>query len=140
MKPWMNNEILELIYERDAILTKSNSNKKDNDLRKLYNTLRNKVTKMIRKTKADHFQNKVEEHKDKPSPLWKQLQTIGYSNKSKEKSRIVLEIENEKCHDNKKITDHMCDFFTNVALILQRKFTFSLICTIQQYKFLYISI
>ena len=79
------------------ILTKSNSNKKDNDLRKLYNTLRNKVTKMIRKTKADHFQNKVEEHKDKPSPLWKQLQTIGYSNKSKEKSRIVLEIDNEKC-------------------------------------------
>ena len=123
-EPWMNNEILELIYERDAILTKSNSNKKDNDLRKLYNTLRNKVTKMIRKTKADHFQNKVEEHKDKPSPLWKQLQTIGYSNKSKEKSRIVLEIDNEKCHDNKKIADHMCDFFTNVALNLQRKFTF----------------
>ena len=89
-EPWMNNEILELIYERDAILTKSNSNKKDNDLRKLYNTLRNKVTKMIRKTKADHFQNKVEEHKDNPSPLWKQLQTIGYSNKSKRKIPYCL--------------------------------------------------
>ena len=100
-EPWMNSEILELIYERDNILKKSNLDKKDEELKKLYKTLRNKVTKKIRRAKANFFQNKVEEHKNNPKSLWKQLNTIGYSNKSKEKCRMVLEINIEKCHDNK---------------------------------------
>ena len=43
-EPWMNNKILELIYERDETLSKSNLDKADDELRKKYNRLWNKVT------------------------------------------------------------------------------------------------
>ena len=91
-EPWINNEILELIQERDKALNQANNERSNPDLRKYYNKLRNRVKKLIRKTKANFFQDKVEEHKDNPKLLWKQLNTLGYSNKSKEKSRMVLEI------------------------------------------------
>merc|ERR1712215_3552 len=86
-EPWMNNEILVLIYERDKTLIQSNNDKTNTELRKNYNKIQNKLTNLIRKTKANFFK-----HKDNPKLLWKQLNTLGYSNKSKGKSRTVLEI------------------------------------------------
>ena len=122
-EPWINSEILELIYERDKILSKVNSDKSNKDLRAQFNKMRNKVTKTIRQTKANYFRNKVEENKYNPKLLWKQFKSIGYRNKIKEKSRIVLDINNEKCFDSDKITNYMCEFFTNIAKNLQNKIT-----------------
>ena len=73
---------------------------------------------MIRKTKAEYFQNRIEEHKDNPELLWKQFKTLGYSNKCKEKSRTVLEINNKKCQDHKLIANHMNNFFLTIASTL----------------------
>merc|ERR1711989_194276 len=60
-------------------------------------------------------------HKSNPKSLWKQFKSLGYSNKNKEKSRIVLEIDNEKCFDPKKVAQHTCNFFINIATILKNK-------------------
>ena len=81
--------------ERDRALYKSNQNKDNPELRAKFNRLRNNVTKLIKKTKSNHFCNKVEEHKNNPKMLWKQFKSLGYSNKSKEKSKIILEINND---------------------------------------------
>ena len=59
-EPWINNEILELIYKRDKALIQSNNSKTNPDLRETYNKLRNKLINLIRKTKAIFFLNKVE--------------------------------------------------------------------------------
>ena len=98
-EPWMNEEILELIQARDRALHILNKNKEYTELRNEYNKLRNKVNKLIKQTKANFFQEKLVEHKDNSKLLWKQFKTLGYSNKNKEKSYIVLDIENEKCFD-----------------------------------------
>ena len=116
---WINSEILELIYERDNMLMQANSDKTNRDLRVQYNKLRNKVTKTIKQTKVSYFRNKIEENKNNSKQLWKQFKSIGYRNKSKETSLIVLEVDNKKCFDSKKIADFMCSFFTNVAKTLQ---------------------
>ena len=105
------------------MLLQANSDKNNRDIRVQYNKLRNKVTKTIKQTKVRYFRNKIEENKNNPKQLWKQFKSIGYSNKSKEKSRIVLEIDNKKCFDTKKIADFMCNFFMNVAKTLQDKIT-----------------
>ena len=120
-EPWINNEILELIEERDRALDQSRKERSNPDHRKYYNKLRNRVTKLIRKTKANFFQDKVEEHKDNPKLLWKQLNTLGYSNKSKEKSRTVLEINGEKCHEPKAVSNHMNNYFLKAAADLLKK-------------------
>ena len=118
---WMTSDILELIYERDRILTLANKNRSVKELRKQYNELRNKVIDKVREAKANYFSEKVEEHKNNPKSLWKQFKSLGYSNKNKEKSRIVIEIDNVKCFDPKKVAQHMCNFFINIATILKNK-------------------
>ena len=118
-EPWINEEILELIHARDRALLESNKNKTDVELRKVYSKLRNKLTRLIRQTKANFFQNKVDEHKDNPKMLWKQFKTLGYCNKNKDKSRTVLEIDNEKCFDSKKVANHMNNFYLTIASTLQ---------------------
>ena len=120
-EPWINNEILESMRERDKILYHSNRNKSDTDLRLKYNELRNKVTTMCRKAKASYFCNKIEEYKDNPKLLWKHFKSLGYSQKSKGNSKIVLDIDNEKCFDSKRIVEHINDFYINVASNLVSK-------------------
>merc|ERR1711888_88836 len=64
-EPWINEEILELIHARDRALLESNKNKTDVELRKLYSKLRNKLTRLIRQTKAleDTNRYKIEKYK-----------------------------------------------------------------------------
>ena len=104
---------------RDRALRISNKNKANPELRNQYNKLRNKVTKIVKQTKANFFQDKIDEHKDNSKQLWSQFQTLGYSHKNKEKSRMVLDIENEKCFDNKKVANHMNGFYLTIASTLQ---------------------
>ena len=114
-EPWIDAEILELMQERDRALFKANRNISDSELRKKFNRLRNRVIKQTRKAKSKHFCEKVEENKDNPKLLWRQLNTLGYSNKSKEKSKIVLEVNGEKCFDAKKLANTMGDYFFNCS-------------------------
>ena len=122
-EPWIDAEILEAIRERDRALQKANRNKNKPDLRATYNRLRNKVVNLVKRTKANHFCNKVEEHKNNPKELWKQFKSLGYSNKSKEKSKIILEINNEKCFDPIKVVNEFSIFFLTVAENLVKKIT-----------------
>ena len=46
--------------------------------------------------------------------LCKQLKDLGYKSKTEEAS-IVLNINNELCHDSKTIADFLIIFFTTVA-------------------------
>ena len=67
------------------------------------------------------MKKKIEKNKDNPKLLWRQLNTMGYSNKSKEKSKIVLEIDGEKCFDSIKLANTMGDYFLTVAEKLKNK-------------------
>ena len=120
-EPWIETEILEAMRERDRALYNANRNKDKPDLRATYNRLRNEVVKLIKRTKANHFCKKVEEHKDNPKELWKQFKTLGYSNKNKEKSKIILEINNEKCFNPIKVVNEFAQFFLTVAENLVKK-------------------
>ena len=120
-KSWIDIEILEAMRERDKALYKSNHNKDNPELRAKFNRLRNNVTKLIKKTKSNHFCNKVEEHKNNPKMLWKQFKSLGYSTKSKDKSRIILEIDNEKCFDPIKVAREFAKYFLTVAENLVKK-------------------
>ena len=53
--------------------------------------------------------------------LWKQFKSLGYSTKSKEKSRIILDINNEKCFDPIKVASEFANYFLTVADNLVKK-------------------
>ena len=120
-EPWIDEESLELIRQRDRALFKSNQNKSDYRLKTKFRELRNKATRVNRKKKAKHFQNKVEENKDNPKKIWDELKTLGYSNKSREKQSIVLEVDNEKIFDDTKVASVINNYYLNVAASLVLK-------------------
>ena len=120
-QPWINNEILEAMHERDRILYHSNRNKANEELRIQFNKLRNEVITKTRQAKNSYFSNKIEENKDNPKKLWDYFKPLGYSHKSKGKANIVLDINNEKCFDNKLVAEHFNNYYINVAANLVRK-------------------
>ena len=120
-EPWMNNKILELIQERDKALNLAIKNKTNNVLRQRFNFLRNKVQREVKKGKTDYFKNKIDENKNNPKQLWKQFKSLGYSNKSKVNSKIVLETDDEICFEPQKIAQYMNNNFFNIAFFLVNK-------------------
>ena len=78
-KPWINNEILKKIKERDKLLRKFNKCndpvQKQNFLQK-FKFLRNEITKTKRKAKADYYKNFFEKNINKTSSIWKGIRSI----------------------------------------------------------------
>ena len=66
--------------------------------------------------RSNYFSN----NKNDPKKLWKQLKDLGYKSKTEEAS-IVLNINNELCHDSKTIADFFNKLFTTVASELVKK-------------------
>ena len=120
-KPWMNNEIIELMRERDKALHHKNRNKGNTELRDKFNKLRNTVITKCRQAKNTYYSNKIEEHKDNPNQLWKHLKSLGYSNKSKGNSNMVLDINGKKCYDSLEIAEHSNGHYIDVAAKLVSK-------------------
>ena len=95
------------------------TNRHDSELnQELQRRLKNKVTRDIKSAKADYFQSKIEEHKNNSRKLWQHLKETGYSDKAREHSNIVLNIDNETCHEKPKIANHFNSFFTTIASTL----------------------
>ena len=113
-EPWINSMILELIWERDRLLFESNKDKANKELRKEFNMLRNKVQREIRIAKTNYFKDKIEENKGNSKGLWRQLKSIGYTSKSKNNCKIVLDINNKSCYEPKTIVEHMNNYFLNI--------------------------
>jgi hypothetical protein len=91
------------------------------DIYQAYCKQRNIVQKLCNKAKADYFNNQTELHKNDPKKLWKQFKKLGYQQKSKSDSKMVLSVNNENCHDDKLIANHFNSFFTTIASKLVEK-------------------
>ena len=120
IEPWITQEILGYIKERDHFLYlfKKHGNEEDY---KYFCKMRNQVQKEIRKAKSSFFSNKIEESKNGSKGLWQHLKDLGYKGDEKGKSNIVLNIDGENCHEAEKIANHFNSFFTNIASLLVQR-------------------
>ena len=57
----------------------------------------------------------IEENKNNAKKLWSHLKSLGYSNKSKKSSNIILKVDGEVCFDPLKVATHINTFFVTVA-------------------------
>ena len=91
----MNSAILDLIRQRDKALEYANRFKENGELRKQFNLLRNKVQREVKKAKSNYLKNKIEDDKKISKEIWRQCKTLGYSNKHKDNSKVILNTDNE---------------------------------------------
>jgi len=124
-EPWMCNEILDAIKERDNLLYRFRKHQEPS-VYKEYCKSRNKIQRDIKKAKSDYFSDKIEEHKSNPKKLWQQLKTLGYSSKDQSQSRIVLDIDGELCYNSNTVANYINYFYTTIADTLVSKLPTSL--------------
>ena len=124
-EPWMCSEILDAIKLRDNLLYRFKKEQQP-ELYSEYCRLRNKIQRDVKKAKSSFFRDKIEEVKFNPKKLWEQLKTLGYSNKSKDQSRVILNIDGELCFDPSRVANYINQFYTTIASTLVNKLPSSL--------------
>ena len=122
-KPWINNEILKKIRERDKVLKKYHRTKMP-DLKKdyydRYKVLRNSITKEKRDAKKTYYKEYFEQYKSNSSFIWKGIKSI-VNIKSSSKKDITLICENGKyIKDPQKISTIFNNYFATVGTNIDR--------------------
>lgn len=120
-EPWMNPEILAAIKSRNYTFSKFSKNR-DEQFYEEFKKKRNEVTGMIKKAKAEYFNDKIIENKSNPQQLWKCLKQTGYGNKLRTKAKnMILDIGGTVITGNKNIANCLNKFFNTIANTLVKR-------------------
>ena len=121
-EPWVTNEILEAIRDKDNLLGKAKRTRSEQDWVQAKKA-RNEVGRAVQNLKIDYLKTQQTTHQNDPKEFWKSISTIS-PGKAKSSTQIWLkdstsgiEIEPEN------IPDHMNSFFTNVGPQLASRHT-----------------
>ena len=74
MPPWITDEFISLIHERDSALAKAHRTNTEDDWAKAKH-LRNKVNNVTKRVKRDYFEQEINSSSDSKT-LWKTLKKI----------------------------------------------------------------
>ena len=113
---WFTPEILDAIKSRDRHKSLGN---KDH-----YKYWRNKVTKLISKSKKDQYQTYIENNKDNPSSIYKIFQEVG-AGKGPHRQSVIESINNgdSQTEDPTQIANVFNEYFVNIATKLKEPVT-----------------
>ena len=116
-KPWINNDIINKIGERNKTKTRAKFSKSDEDW-KSYRKLRNSVTDMIRKAKRSYISKSILNNKGNCAAMWKSLRCM-LPNKKNMKVIQKLSINGEDIFGLKEIATRLkINFSTGNAIAL----------------------
>ena len=123
-KPWISNEILNLIHERDKLF-KLYVNEVDPVLKVLahsnYKKNRNQATQLKRESKSSYFTKFFEDNFNKTSEIWKGIRTL-VNIKSNNNSIInLLDENNNIINDQKIIANKFNNYFTSIGPNIEKK-------------------
>ena len=113
-EPWITNEALELIKDKDRLLKKAKRSKKPEDWEQA-RLSRNSVGRRLTLLKSEFLKDQQIIHKSDPKKFWKTIATIIPNNKSAT-SGIWLKDEPTSQHvDPNQVPNNMNEYFTQVG-------------------------
>ena len=121
LEPWITNELLEEIKDKDLALKRAKRTKRDDHWNEA-RILRNRCLNNIRKAKADFVREKLEENRNDSKKFWNSINSL-LPGKNKTSQGIFLNDENQEEIIRDKIPDYMNDYFSNIGANLAKKFT-----------------
>ena len=108
--PWMNDEIMELIRQRDNLLKTARRTNLSIDW-SLYTRAKCKTSNLIKYAKRCFFQETIDKNKGNPKGIWRALKFLSH-----QLSAIrQLITENGAVTDKQEIVENMNDAFINIA-------------------------
>ena len=121
-EPWINNEILQSIKDRDKAFQLYKNEKSDENC-SYFKELRNKTQTLIYNAKIGCFKEKVENENHDSKSLWRSLKELGMPSKKDKSSTsaIGLKIDGEFCFDRHIVAEKFNHYYTTVAIKLVEK-------------------
>ena len=113
--PWLDSTVLKSTRDRDQVHKKAKKSGLMQDWDE-YKNLRNKVTKLNRKTRKKYFRNKLEENRGRPKAFWNILRQVMSSKKNGNEIEIdKLVVDGKEINDRQVITNSLNEYFTTIA-------------------------
>ena len=112
--PWRTPEILKLIKTRDYHLRKAKKSGNDNDWH-LYRQHRNKVNASIKKSKATHNKNLLEENAKNPKQFWNLVKKLYPFKENAPPVLSALEVDGKLETTKQGIASTFCKYFATCA-------------------------
>lgn len=127
IKPWINDEIIELIdkkYETFKKYMQCKDEERRKTLHEEYKQLKNAVTDITRKREKEHYDNYFTENKNNLQKIWKGInEVINVKAKTFTQPNCIME-NNKPVTEPRKIANAFNNYFTSVAdnILKKRKF------------------
>ena len=118
--PWITNEILEAIHDKDYLLARAKRSN-DHDDWVLARRRRNEVKNLVKHAKSNFIKDNLNHYEKDSNKFWKSLGDILPTKNSKENHKIILKDENGiLISDDKIAANKMNTFFTSIGPSLAR--------------------
>ena len=108
---WITPEIIEAIKIRDRYKSLNDTNQ--------YKNWRNKVSKLIKKSKKEQYKNLINENSNKPSSVWKIFKELGATKQNSKQNIISVKIDGKEIEDSDAIANEFNKYFVTVASTLK---------------------
>ena len=120
--PWITNEILESIRDKDVLLRRAKITNNIGDW-EIARQARNRVNMNIKNVKADFIKDNLDQHQSDSKRFWKDIQNIlPKKNKSNQRNYTLKDNNGELVFDPKSASDLINEYFTNIGPKLAQSF------------------
>ncbi|MCH2405870.1 MAG: reverse transcriptase family protein, partial [Nitrosopumilus sp.] len=122
-KPWITNEILRLMKERDKLYKKFIKAKNEvikASYHKKYKSLRNQIVTLCRLSKKDHYQRLFSDNSDNLRNTWRGIKSIISLNSTDKRQPTSILINDVISSDPTEIANGFNNYFSNIAGKLQK--------------------
>ena len=120
-EPWLNNEILEAIFDKDQAWKEAKVTKNIEDIREA-KRLRNWVKDIIRRAKRDYIQEEIDNNEHSTRKFWEKLNYV-LPTKDKENTIRLIDKESGEVVEEDSLPGYINRFFTEIGPSLARRFT-----------------
>ena len=120
-EPWLNNEILEAIFDKDQAWKQAKVTKNNDDIL-LAKRLRNQVKDTIRRAKRDFIQEEIDNNELSTRKFWEKLNYV-LPDSNKGNSIRLIDKESKDVIEEDSLPDYINQFFTGIGPKLAANFS-----------------
>ena len=121
-EPWLTNEALEAIRDKDNLLRKAMRTRNERDWA-IARESRNRIGRDLRNLRSEFLLNQQTIHKDDPKKFWSTISSIIPGKRGPSKLIWLKDEKSAQDIDQDKVSQYMNSFFTNIGSDLAKKHT-----------------
>ena len=115
LKPWITPEIQNLMRVRDRLFERTKRQPENDHVREVYNRVRNRVSRLLGKSKKQHYESYFEEMNTNIKKTWEGIRKIVNVKKSTKFTISHLNVKGKIVDESADIGNTFNNFFVNVG-------------------------